>query len=321
MSAQFLYVGKTWLGSTSDILSMLLHASPPWLNEPHRIWQAWSWEPSINLALILGTAAYLGGTIGCWRHAGYGRSIRFWHVAAFLSGALVLVVALISPLDALSEELFSAHMVQHLLLLLIAPLLFVLARPLLAFLWLLPRDSRRVLARLWRHTRWARTGWRWLTLAPIVWLLHAASLWIWHAPQLYEAAIRNETVHVVEHLCFFVSAWLLWYTALMPTGGRRRYGTSVLIIIMTAIQGGVLGALLTFSPTLLYPIYSTSTIPWGLTPMDDQHLAGVIMWIPSGLFYFGSAVGLFMIFLTAVEDGMQRREQSGNYLGIVPEVK
>jgi putative membrane protein len=287
--------------------SLLLHQSPVLLG-PQTLWRAWNSEPALLLALLLPAGFYLWGTARCWRRAGVGRGIRWGQLAAFFGGMAALVAALLSPLDALSEALFSAHMVQHLLLLLVAPPLFVLARPLVPWLWALPPAPRRAGVNLWRRAEWPRRGWRLLTLPPLVWLLHTGLLWAWHTPFLYQAALRHEYVHILEHVCFFGAALLLWWAVLDPPGGPRGYGISILAVFLTALQGGILGALLTFSPTLWYPIYAPLTAPWGLAPLADQQLAGVIMWVPSGLVYLGAVLGLFVAWLAAVERGMRLRE-------------
>jgi cytochrome c oxidase assembly factor CtaG len=148
-----------------------------------------------------------------------------------------------------------------------------------------------------------------LKLASFIWLLHTAVLWLWHTPLFFEAALRNDAIHGAEHLCFLAAAWLLWWTALEPAGGHRHYGISVLIIFLTALQGGILGALLTFSVNLWYPLYAPPTIRWGLSPLEDQQLAGVLMWVPSALVYLGAAAGLFTAWLAAIEQGVRRRER------------
>ena len=289
--------------------SLLLHQSPVLLS-PQTLWRAWNSEPALLLTILLPAVLYAWGTTRCWRHAGMGHGVRWGQVSAFLGGMIALVAALLSPLDALSEALFSAHMVQHLLLLLVAPPLFVLARPLVAWLWTLPPPQRRAVGGFWRDAEWPRRGWRLLTLPPLVWLLHTGLLWTWHTPLLYQAALRHEYVHILEHACFFGAALLLWWAVLDPPGGPRGYGISILAIFLTALQGGILGALLTFSPTLWYPIYAPLTAPWGLTPLADQQLAGVVMWVPSGLVYLGAILGLFVAWLAAVERGVRLRERT-----------
>jgi len=285
-----------------------LLAHHPFPVTPATLWQAWNLAPALLIPLSLTMAVYGWGVWVLWQRLGWGRGVRHWQIGCFLGGWFTLVVALVSPLDGLSETLFAAHMVQHLLLLLLAPLLLVLSRPLTVLVWALPPRLRRQVGAQWPRRGWLRHTWHGLTLPPVVWLLHTALLWIWHTPTLYEAAVVNDWVHLLEHACFFGAAALLWWAVIHPRGGSRRYGIGILILFLTALQGGALGALLTFSPTPWYPIYGLFTRAWGLTPLDDQQLAGLIMWIPPGIFYLGVILALLVAWLAAVERGMERQE-------------
>lgn len=271
------------------------------------LWRAWNLDPLLWLGLLLGLGIYGRGSWQLAQRRTQGLPVG--RALAFGGAWLTLVVALVSPLEALSGTLFAAHMVQHLLLLLVVPVLLVISRPLPTCLWALPRASRLRVA-TWRsplaRLHQAR---RFLTLPAVVLLLYIISLGTWHAPQLYMWALRDETVHVIEHLCFLTTAFLLWWAVLQPKAGRRGYGISILMLFVTALFGGVLGALLTFSNTLWYPTYALFTQQWGLTPLDDQRVAGLIMWIPPGIFYLGTIGVLFVAWLGAIEQGVQRREQ------------
>lgn len=290
----------------------LLHTAPPTLLTPANFWQAWHWEASILWGLTLAALLYGRGVWQVWQRAGWGHGVSRRQVLCFYSALSVLFVALLSPLAALSALLFSAHMVQHLLLLLLAPLLLVLSRPLVALLWALPPTWRRRLAKRWLRLPWLRRGWQRLSWAPVAWLIHMLILWGWHMPLLYQAALHHASVHRLEHLAFLGAAWLLWWTVIEPVGGQARYGVSILAIFLTALQGGILGALLTFSTALWYPLYAPLTARWGLTPLADQQLAGVIMWVPAGIIYLLAAAGLFVAWLAAVERKMRQREYTTN---------
>ncbi|MEZ4869287.1 MAG: cytochrome c oxidase assembly protein [Caldilineaceae bacterium] len=274
---------------------------------PQNLWQGWSWEPLVLFTLLVTALVYLWGVRTLWRRAGANHGVRYWQTACFLGGILTIFIALLSPLDLLSEALFSAHMVQHLLLLLVAPSLFVLSRPLAALLWALPWPLRLTFGR-WQRRRWVQGGWRLFTIPLLVWSLNTVVLWLWHAPRFYQAALANEAVHALEHVSFLAAATLFWWTVIHPQGGRRYYGVSLLYVFLTTLQGGLLGALLTFSSTLWYPVYGPLAKPWGLTPLADQQLAGLIMWVPAGLLYLLAAALLFVVWLTVLEQGMQRRK-------------
>src|SRR5207248_2950112 len=162
----------------------------------------------VSLALLAGT--YAIGVTRLWRAAGTGAGMTRAQAAAFAGGWLALVAALVSPLDALSESLFSAHMVQHELLMVVAAPLVVFGAPGLAAIWILPRRSRRLLFDKVRGPA-AVAAWSAISAPATVWLLHAVALWVWHLPELYEAALESSVVHAAQHVCFFGTAALFWW--------------------------------------------------------------------------------------------------------------
>lgn len=278
---------------------------------PQTIWSAWSWEPWVLLGLALSAWAYGWGLRRLWQQAGPGRVIRTWQVAGFATGLAAVFVALVSPLSALAEALFSAHMVQHLLLTLLAAPLLVLGAPLVPFLWALPVPARRAVGRWWRRSDWARRLWHIASQPYLVWFLYALSFWIWHLPSLYQAALERVWVHQLEHISFIVPALLFWWTVIHPLGGHRRlgYGAGALYLFTTALHSSALGALLTFARQPLYPIYLSSVAAWDLTLLEDQQLAGVIMWVPAGIIYPVSALLLLGIWLQRMENRLNQGER------------
>ena len=278
---------------------------------PQTIWSAWSWEPWVLLGLALSACAYGRGVRRLWQRAGPGRVIRYWQVASFATGLAAVFVALVSPLSALAEALFSAHMVQHLLLTLLAAPLLVLGAPLVPFLWALPKPVRQAVGRWWRRSDWARRFWHTASHPYLVWLLYAFSFWIWHLPGLYQAALERVWVHELEHISFIVPALLFWWTVIHPLGGRRRlgYGAGALYLFTTALHSSALGALLTFARRPLYPIYLSSVAAWNLTLLEDQQLAGVIMWVPAGIIYPVSALLLLGIWLQRMESRLNQSRE------------
>jgi putative membrane protein len=217
-------------------------------------------------------------------------------VAAFVVGWSSLVIALVSPLDVLSDILFSAHMTQHELLMVIAAPLMVLGRPLIVMLWAFRAGERQ------RLTGWTRTPavvriWHGATGPVTVWVLHALALWVWHVPVLYEAAVRNDAVHIVQHLSFFGTAALFWWAIVHGRYGRIGYGVAVLFVFTTALHSGALGALFTFGSQVMYPLYADRTSAFGVSPLDDQQLAGLIMWIPFSLTFLIVGLALFAAWL------------------------
>jgi putative membrane protein len=125
------------------------------------------------------------------------------------------------------------------------------------------------------------------------WLLHGAALWIWHLPAAYQAAVASETVHALQHASFLGTALLFWYALVHGREGRMGYGASVFYLFATAMHSGGLGALLTLGRRAWYPVYGAATAAWGLTPLEDQQLAGLIMWIPAGASYL--VAGLLLL--------------------------
>jgi putative membrane protein len=251
---------------------------------PGHLWSAWSWDPLVVISLALSGWLYIRGLRALWRQAGAGRGIGKWEAGAFAAGWLTLVIALVSPLHPLGGVLFSAHMTQHELLMLVAAPLLVLGRPMLPLLWSLPIAWRRRVGG-WSNKRWVKRGWRGLTLPVVAWTVHAIALWIWHAPPLFEATLHSELVHTLQHLSFFLSALLFCWALLHGPGGRMGYGAAVVYIFTTAVHSSILGALLTFARTEWYPAYHATTAGWGLTPLEDQQLGGLIMWVPAGAVY------------------------------------
>jgi cytochrome c oxidase assembly factor CtaG/cytochrome c2 len=265
-----------------------LHAHPL---APHDFWSAWSFEPAVVIGLLLTGLLYLLGLRRLWQTAGPGRGIRRWEACAFSAGWLVLAVALVSPLHRLGESLFSAHMAQHELLMVAAAPLLVLGRPIIAFLWAIPVSWRRSAGAL-TSVSWIQSPWERLTLPAVAWTIHAVAIWLWHVPALYQATLESEPVHVAQHLSFLGSALLFWWSLLQIREGRLGRPAAVLYLFTTAVHTSLLGVLLTFSGHLWYPLYQATTAPWGLTPLEDQQLAGLIMWIPAGLAYLIAALAV-----------------------------
>ncbi len=275
---------------------------------PSNLWSHWAWEPVTIALLLLASGAYNAGVGHLWARAGRGRGIRGWQSLAFTAALLSTLIALLSPLDALSAALFSAHMLQHMLLIFVAAPLFALSAAPTAFFWALPLRLRRRVGR-WTLIRRLRALWGLAARPLVAWVIYAVSLWVWHAPSLYQAALENDLIHTLEHGFFLLSSYLFWSVLLRP---RRRspahYGSGVLYIFTTSLHSSGLSALLLFSTQLWYPAYGMSAAAWGLTPLGDQQLAGLLMWLPMGFIYLGAAAALLYLWLNSLEAETLRRE-------------
>jgi putative membrane protein len=296
------------------IAAALLHDDAP--VTPDRLWSAWTFEPLVVLGLGAVALFYALGRQRLHARARDRSSTGRWQAISFWAGWLVLAVALLSPLHALGEILFSAHMAQHELLMVLAAPLLVLGRPLVPGLWALSPADRQTVGSISRAT-WLRQGWRVLTRLDVATALQIVTLLAWHAPALYPESVRSETVHALQHTAFLGSALLFWWSMFHGTRARLRYGAAVLCLFFTAIVTAGLGALLTVAPHPLYPVYSAGVRGWGLTALEDQQLAGLIMWIPGGLTYLVAALALTKAWLTESERRVRGWESTGWMLPLV----
>ncbi len=261
------------------------------LISPQNFWTAWSLEPGVVAGLGLTAWLYSSGIRRLWRNAGSGHGIRRCEALLFGLGWASLAVALVSPLHLLGEALFSAHMAQHELLMVVAAPLLVLGRPIVAFLWAVPMPWRRTAGSISARPSVQRT-WHLLTLPAVAWTVHAVAIWLWHVPALFQATLDSDLIHTAQHLSFLGSALLFWWSLLRVREGRLGRPAAILYLFTTALHTSLLGVLLTFSDRVWYPLYQSSTAPWGLTPLEDQQLAGLIMWIPAGVAYLVAALAI-----------------------------
>lgn len=260
-------------------------------HQPRDLLFTWGLDPVVIVSLLLSGWLYARGVRRMWREAGSGRGIRRWEAVAFAAGWFALFVALVSPLHPLGEVLFSAHMTQHELLMLVAAPLIVLGRPVVAFLWSVPVAWSRRMGQ-WTKARWFQRSWKSITMPLTAWVIHAAALWIWHVPFLFQATLRSDLVHTLQHVSFLGSALLFWWALIHGPQGALGYGAAALYVFTTSVHSGVLGALITFAGTVIYPAYAQSTASWGLTPLEDQQIGGLIMWVPAGLVYIVAGLAL-----------------------------
>ena len=221
--------------------------------------------------------------------------------AMFLSGWTVLTLSLVSPLHEAGERSFTMHMIEHELIMLVATLLLAASGAGGVLAWGLPRPLRQALGGGWKSPlQWL---WRRLTDPVTATLVQAVVMWAWHAPPLFDRALDSLGWHIAQHACFFLSSLLFWWAMLHPRGRHAGYGISAACLFATSLIGGALGALMSFSSSPWYADYAAMGMTGiGLDPVNDQRLAGLIMWIPGGLVHGVAAMILFYKWLKAAEE-------------------
>lgn len=263
-------------------------------------WPTWNWDALVLFNLTLLAAIYCRGVARLRRNTGHKRGLSNGRAVAFIVSIAVVFIALISPLDGLSDASASAHMVQHMLLMVVAAPLFVFGIPGLALTWGIARRWRGAACRLR-----ARFEFPLLRRPLVAWILYAAALWVWHLPAAYEAALVDPLVHDAQHVSFFVIACLFW-RGLLTASPRRRWGplTAVVALFTTSLHASLLGVFMASAREPWYRVYSQPTV-WGLTPLEDQQLAGLIMWMPACLIYPAIAAAIVGLWLSK----LSRREE------------
>ncbi|MDB5411955.1 MAG: cytochrome oxidase assembly protein [Rubritepida sp.] len=251
-------------------------------------------EPAL-LPLLIAAVLY---AVGSWRLRRRSRDRHHLRELQFWMGMATLALALLSPIHTLGTTIFTLHMVEHELLMVVAAPLLVAARPSAELLWGMPHRARRAFA---NRAPWLRALWSAATDLWSATILHVAVLWLWHLPGLFRAAIESEPMHILQHVCFLGSALLFWTAVWRAARRHEHVGAAVLALFLTALQAGMLGALLTFARVPWYPF---APDPWplcGLTRIEDQEMAGLVMWVPACMAYVLVALALMAHWLSAME--------------------
>lgn len=221
-----------------------------------------------------------------------------WRPVLFVGGWLLLAIALVGPVESWQEASLAGHMVQHMIIIAIAPPLLLLARPMPQYMQAFPLPLRRrlgpVLGRIYLAAG---------TTPLIAFIIHGGVIWLWHLPVPYQLALVEKLVHDAEHLLFFATALWFWWSLIAPGRlGQPGFGLAALLAVLTLMHTGMLGALMTFAPQLLYPQHPAGFA--GFDQLTDQQLAGLLMWVPGGLIYSTAALvltGLWLRRLTQLE--------------------
>jgi cytochrome c oxidase assembly factor CtaG len=259
---------------------------------------SWTFDP----AVLVGVVAVAWAYVRLWDRAratdaphppGIGR------LTLFASGLAVIVIALVSPVDRLAEQLLLMHMVQHVLLLDVAPILLILGL------------TKGVLRPLTRHVHALERRAGYLAHPAFAVIAYAGFMWLWHVPSMYDAALRHPALHALEHTCFAAAGALYWWHLLSPIRSRMRLGGMgpVLYMVSTKLLVGFLGLALAFAPHALYSFYQHHPHYWGLTAHEDQSMAGLLMTLEQSLVMGTALVILFVQMLAESEREAQRLER------------
>ena len=291
----------TRLGQAAVAAHDGVHAGQQW-------WERWNFDPEILIPVALMTALYLRG-LYVWRERS--RPHPHWRTACYLLGVALLVATIETPIDALAEHHFFMHMIQHDLLMMCAAPLILLGAPTTPVLRGLPRAVRRVLVRPVMRRRESYALYRLITHPIIVIAVHTGVLWAWHlAPGWYDAAIRDALVHDVQHASLAFAGLLVWWNVIdpAPLHSRLGYMWRMALLIAVGTPKAFLGAMITFSESLLYDFYNDSAPIFALDPIRDQEIGGLIMWVPGQMMFLLAAGAVFAVWAHKAEQRQQAEE-------------
>lgn len=271
------------------------------------------WDLAVLTGLLgLGTL-YALGAVKLARRGGAGRRLE---LVAFCVGWSALVASILPPIDSLALQYFSVHMIQHELMMLVGAPLLVLGRPLQRCVAGLPNRLRMPAAHALQARGVANT-WRVLTAPLVAWTLHGLAIWVWHMPALYDAAVGNEGIHTLQHAMFVGTSVLFWWGMVYGRYGRAGYGAGVFYVFLTVVHTGILGAMVTFARTPLYPIYAAPAAAHGIDQLVDQQRAGLLMWIPAGIVMTLLGLALFAAWLGESERRSKVAAGHGALLAVI----
>ncbi|MBF8299417.1 MAG: putative rane protein [Dehalococcoidia bacterium] len=294
------------------LLTILAHVLPPAdpsgnVAQGWELWAQWSWaNPLLLIPMALGVLYARG--LRRWPKP---RRLKAWAPYSFYTGLALVVFSLAGPLDAIADDLFSMHMVQHMMLMMIGPPLILLGAPTTPILKGLPRSARKSLVAPLMRSPAAHAVYRFFAHPVTIFLLYTINLWLWHFyGNAYETAAQSMWVHILEHWTFIITASLFWWVVIDPRPMRSNlsYLTRMIFIGVTMLQKVLLGAFITYRHDALYAYYAAKPRLWGLSPLYDQHLAAMWMWIGGTLILLIAIVVVMMVWLEKEEKKSRDRE-------------
>jgi putative membrane protein len=263
----------------------------------------WHWRWDVIFVLGIFATLYIRGWL---RLRAMGGDAKLSQLGFYLIALVAIGGALLSPLDDLASYLLIAHMVQHELLIMLAPPFILLANPVPVLLWGLGGNPRLQAGHLLsRHSaiRRVRDLFCWM---PVAWSLYVINLWVWHYPALYDAALRVPWIHDLEHILFFVTALVFWWPVIQPASRPApiQHGLRILYLFFAATQDTILAGLIALSREVLYPHYQTALRLWGLTPQEDQIGGGIVMFAVGSTTY---AIAILLLVNALLGEGRRKR--------------
>lgn len=276
---------KPWSIIGSLLLLVLSPVAAQGAASPTDVWSRWNLNPIVTLGLFIAVWMYGRGWIAINDQVSVQPNIPGWRIAAYGVGILTVIIALLSPLNALSNTLFSAHMAQVVLLFAVAPMLLMLGKPGYVYTWSIPITWRWKLGRIFRNRAMKSVG-KLFRKAAVVWTLHTLILWAWHIPELYDLTLRSPFFQSVAQIAALVVGLLYWRVVILCI----QHQTSGTLLLGSIIQTSLLGALMTFSPTAWNALHIFYVESWGLTVLGDQQIGGLLMWLPMLGIYLGTAL-------------------------------
>jgi putative membrane protein len=285
------------------LLAWLIRSSHAHIASGEDVLMDWHWRWDVISVLVLFGTLYLRGWLQLRKIGGEPEAS---HLVFYVLALAAIGVALLSPIDELAGYLLIAHMIQHELLMMVAPPLILLARPVPVLLWGLGASSRIKIGDLLTQHSPIRRARDFLGRMPVAWSLYVVNLWAWHHPVFYQAALRDEWIHDTEHMLFFLTALLFWWPIVEPASrvAPVQAGLRILYLFLAATQDTALSGLIALSPTVLYPHYETALRLWDLTPKEDQIGGGIVMFAFGNVAYL---TAILVVVYVMLGDGKRKR--------------